>query len=774
MPLDRAIVVDEEFEATEEAQKRFSVLLRERGPPARPLPAEERNAVWQTIRGEETLRTFPSSGLQRFNHNHAALPDGRALFIFQGDALETRLLFLTWGSEFGVSFRAILKLKHGIRQVALLPDDPAFEAMWSGKVVLAFLRLGKLEKACELDYTARTEHANALAYMLKLAERTHGMRHTVKSAYASPEHVLAWSWSTAFSREWTRADWLQHGWITSCKTLAPALARAMPQIASACQAALPHPELQNFPAINDALQTVARETSHKNQIDVAIQWMLAPGNAARYTLQAGDFYERRGNAGEDLKLASEGAVSGVLSILYAIDMVPAVSRYGLRQSYLDCTTYRIEGFDLAPDQFAIATDEAAKDYWNSKQFNIPFDGHRYLSPGDFPAQPPALLAGWANAMPEIDLAAAEETIDHLLDEAIALKKWTIPPRARVEIEIGPFVAVEVTEIHNEVYFLWRTPENHYWLASVGIRLHAFALPQIGKDGTPTDPRIAAELKLLMAALVRDFWVAEERHKIFDVMQRHGPRQPGESARKRIIYLPRIRYDRAKLAGGLAPIADGLNHAARSRHFVRYSFRKAENPSPLQMALARRQNITVPPGHTYVKPHYRGHGQGEVLYRSRSAMQLIFDTVERPLLAALSPVDDWFEFERMIGILLEDHLAFKILQRAVRGRGDDGIDIIAAKSTRSVNELWVIQCKRYAHDHPVGPAVVRELLGSMTDLTPDPQQAIRGIIVTTSRFTPDALRLSAKHGIQTLNGDDLTAVCSAINRQASPSLAADLQ
>src|SRR5262249_15393221 len=157
----------------------------------------------------------------------------------------------------------------------------------------------------------------------------------------------------------------------------------------------------------------------------------------------------------------------------------------------------------------------------------------------------------------------------------------------------------------------------------------------------------AEIKVLMAALVRDFWVAEERHKIFDVTARVQARSHGEKPRRRIVYLPRIRYDtmRARLGSGFSQVAAGLNQAARARHFVNSFFRRVDNPSPLQLALARRQNIIVPAGHTYVQPHYRGGGDIQVVYRSRSAMQLIFDTIDRAAPTTLSPAEDWFTFER---------------------------------------------------------------------------------------------------------------------------------
>jgi hypothetical protein len=771
MALKRPITIDDDFEARERAQERLSVLLRDHGPPARSLTPDERRAVWQAIREVDALRTFRSSGLERFNHNHGRLPDGRALLVFQGEPVEQSpsLFFLVWGSEFGATFRAIVKLKQGPRQVALLPEDTAFEGFWSGRVVLAFLRLGKLEKAFELDYAARSDHAEALAYELALAADCNEKVTNAKSAFPSPSLALAYSWSTAFSREWTRLDWLQHGWITTAKNMLPRIKREMPEIAAACASVLTRSDLDPFPVLRSGMEVVTAAATSELQMLAIVDWLRQSTNAGLYMIECSEFFELRQNAGEEMATKTVTAITGIMNMVYMMELMPLESRFGRRQAYLDCTSRTLDGFDLAPEEFNIEADSDAQHYWNHKSFTMPFDAHLYLDPGDFPASPEEMARAWAPESIDIDVSAAEEIAGHLIDEASALKKWTIPSRARVEIKVGPFVAVELTEVHHEIYFVWRTGRNHYWPTSMGVRAHTYLIPSItGDDG---DTKIAAELKLLMAALVRDFWVAEERHKIFDVTRRMEPSRGHGKSRKRVVYLPRIRYDtiRARLGAGFSAIAQGLNQAARSRHFVKHFFRRVEKPSPLQLVLARRQNIVVPEGHTYVQAHYRGGGESQVVYRSRSAMQLIFDTVDRPTLTKLAAAEDWFAFERMIGVLLEDHLGFKILQRAVRGRSDAGIDIVAIKATRIVNELWLIQCKHYGPDNPIGPSIVRELLGSMTDITPEDGQALRGMLVTTSRFTPDAVKLAVKHGIQVINGEDLVAICTAVNRQMSGQL-----
>jgi hypothetical protein len=194
-----------------------------------------------------------------------------------------------------------------------------------------------------------------------------------------------------------------------------------------------------------------------------------------------------------------------------------------------------------------------------------------------PANCRELNEAWVINPPAINPDEAEESAQRLLEEAVALRQWTIPPRARVELPFGPFVAAELTELGDEVYFVWRTEDNRFWRNSVGVENKGFD----NIAGFSNDPRVAAAMKLIMAALVRDFLVAEERRKIFDVKK---TRVRGSSAKKqeaRIVYLPRIRY----IIDINAPkrISEGLKQGARARHFVRAFTRKVEKPSPIQLA-----------------------------------------------------------------------------------------------------------------------------------------------------------------------------------------------
>jgi len=70
----------------------------------------------------------------------------------------------------------------------------------------------------------------------------------------------------------------------------------------------------------------------------------------------------------------------------------------------------------------------------------------------------------------------------------------------------------------------------------------------------------------------------------------------------------------------------------------------------------------------------------------------------------------------------------------RKSNDFGVDGFA----RGVDGLIVIQCKRYAPDNPIGGPAVREFKGVIEE-----NGAARGYLVTTSRFTADAVNSAEK-------------------------------
>jgi len=94
-----------------------------------------------------------------------------------------------------------------------------------------------------------------------------------------------------------------------------------------------------------------------------------------------------------------------------------------------------------------------------------------------------------------------------------------------------------------------------------------------------------------------------------------------------------------------------------------------------------------------------------------------------------------QFEELVGELLS-RLGYKIeLTPQTR---DGGKDIYAAKHDNIGNFLYIVECKRYAPDSPVGVEIVRALHG-----VADIERVTGAMIVTTSYFSADARALQSR-------------------------------
>ncbi len=102
-----------------------------------------------------------------------------------------------------------------------------------------------------------------------------------------------------------------------------------------------------------------------------------------------------------------------------------------------------------------------------------------------------------------------------------------------------------------------------------------------------------------------------------------------------------------------------------------------------------------------------------------------------------------EFEHAIADLLVS-LGYKDV-KVVGGSGDLAVDITARKDKYKV----VVQCKRYT-SKKVGSPELQMFIGMM--LTE--YKADKGIFVTTSSFTRDAVRLAERHRVELWDGNRL--------------------
>lgn len=132
------------------------------------------------------------------------------------------------------------------------------------------------------------------------------------------------------------------------------------------------------------------------------------------------------------------------------------------------------------------------------------------------------------------------------------------------------------------------------------------------------------------------------------------------------------------------------------------------------------------------------------------------------LMALSPTD----FEKLIVDLFG---AMGYVTQHTGRTGDRGIDLIAFSATPVSGGNLVIQCKRYAAGNNVGESEVRDLYGVVADV-----RANKGILVTTSDFTPAARKFAAGKQIELINGSQLSGLLEKHLGQSSPASEAAIE
>jgi len=116
---------------------------------------------------------------------------------------------------------------------------------------------------------------------------------------------------------------------------------------------------------------------------------------------------------------------------------------------------------------------------------------------------------------------------------------------------------------------------------------------------------------------------------------------------------------------------------------------------------------------------------------------------------------WHEFER----LLAEAFRREGYQVGLMGGAgpDGGVDLRLRRS----NETTLVQCKQWKK-RQVGVSVVRELYGVVAS-----ENATTGIVVTSGRFTRDAITFASQAGVRLIDGEALLKLIQSV--QSNPSL-----
>lgn len=406
---------------------------------------------------------------------------------------------------------------------------------------------------------------------------------------------------------------------------------------------------------------------------------------------------------------------------------------------------KIESFPL--DQDCKISD--LKNFWrNGLDMAELLDAGLWFGPRDMPIPLGDLNEALATVAIEGDVEAAAQRVQELLFEAQEARQWSIPWGARVEIQLPPFVAVRVHEAKGEFSCHFLDDQDRYLHVAIGLdgekpRITDVPFVKEVENGDPVWNNDASlTVQLIAAAIVRDFLVVEERESLFTA--RTIRKMVKGKAKSTIVYLPRVRYSRVSTAG--ADSAESLQR--RARYEVSHHLRKAALPSPGQRLLALKYGITLPKGFTFVRAHSRGGEKADDrlrTYRSRSASRMLFTSLDT-LPAGSRPA--WFEFEKGCARLLKGR-GMTVVHQSAHRDGDGGVDLYA---TDEAGQSWVVQCKCWATHRPVGPDVVRELIGAINGADVGSSVTSKGMVITTSRFTEGAVELADSLDIVLIDGD----------------------
>ncbi len=150
----------------------------------------------------------------------------------------------------------------------------------------------------------------------------------------------------------------------------------------------------------------------------------------------------------------------------------------------------------------------------------------------------------------------------------------------------------------------------------------------------------------------------------------------------------------------------------------------------------------------------------VSYFKRSQSIRLFEdtrTAKGPAVASLT----WQQFESLVAEGFRQR-GFTVTEKG-GAAPDGGVDLILARR----NERFLVQCKQWrAQQVPV--TIVRELYGVMAA-----QHAAGGYVVTSGRFTKDALAFAEGRNIELIDGKTLQELLREPNNRASASTIAPL-
>jgi hypothetical protein len=661
---------------------------------------------------------------------HAEVVDGRPLLVFKVERPLTeqtappRFFPWAWDGFFGAALTIALYAGDQAARVHIRPTSPVVPALRGGEFIAVLVTSSALVGVYRASFpppvasSVLNEQLDNLATFVWPYDSPETYEIELQADTRKTWEGLEFSRDERNAMEW--ADWFA---IVMRRELDDAEA-LLPRVRSADRAGLPDivGRVAEAFASNGKLADTVPAIHKFVTSEYLGSWILAMDATSRE--------ERWTACGELAGLALRTYLQG-----------PEATRFGRRLPFANGRTGKIDYIEL--DLRAIENRISFSEFWARQPPDLRFNWGLLITGSDIPVAPDIFTRSLDDLPRAENIEEVESSALGLLAEAMASKQWTIPPRACVQLKIGPFTHMELTEFEKDVGIVLRNEGGEFFIATVEPDKQYFGLhvPMLPEVDEATADAVTAAMTMLFAAVIRDFWVVEKREGVFRGVEReHVPWRTSQTEGPRVVYLPRVRYGRNM---DVQRCSSELQVTARREHQVSAHLRKSHSTSAVQKALAQRYGFSVPSGYTFVRPHERGREKREVIYRSRSALRSLF-APDSEIDASTSV--KWFEFERDVRSLLAA-LNFTVEHIAASRRGDRGVDVFARKGADLDEVCWIIQCKCWSPSRKVGPDVVRELVGALVPYPP----GTRGMIVTTSGFTSGARTEAEARNIRLMDG-----------------------
>jgi restriction system protein len=121
--------------------------------------------------------------------------------------------------------------------------------------------------------------------------------------------------------------------------------------------------------------------------------------------------------------------------------------------------------------------------------------------------------------------------------------------------------------------------------------------------------------------------------------------------------------------------------------------------------------------------------------------------------------DWYDFENLIRELFQREFSINGGEvKITRASRDEGVDAVAFDPDPIRGGKIVIQAKRYTN--PVGVSAVRDLYGTVVN-----EGEMKGILVTTTDYGPDAYKFAQDKPLTLLNGSNLLHLLAKYGHKA---------